>query len=174
MNSAQIMWTDVITAVLSQPTFDMTIGNMGYVFKNMIAKYVSSADSYRVSNGVCELVIEKDTDLMDKISGGLQIDMKKYFYGKDKPTLLEHTIPTSVIAQCLIDLGPSPDKCSVSNVLKNSGAVVIVLRTEDKLLAKSKMPPGWVIGDSIYARYEEAGVIISESIFVKRDRNIYR
>jgi hypothetical protein len=63
LNAPQLMWIDVITAVLSQSTFDVKIGNMGYVFKNMIAKYVSSADYYRISLGAFnELIKPKSRD----------------------------------------------------------------------------------------------------------------
>lgn len=174
LNTPQVMWIDVITAVLAQPTFDVSIGNMGYVFKNMIAKYVSSADYYRVSEGVYGLLIKSNTDLLRRIEADEPLDMKKYFYGKDKPSLLEHMVPTSVTARALLELGKSPSKSDVAFILKNSGEVAIVLRAEDKLLPKSKMPAGWTFGDSCHARYNEAGVEIVRNFFVRRSGAIYR
>lgn len=174
MNTPQLMWLDVISATLAQDTFDMSIGNMSYVFKNMIAKYVSSADYYRVSCGVFETIIDINEELKFKISNNEPLNMKKYFYGKDKPSLLEHMIPASVVAKELINLGKCPSKDAVEFILKNSGDVAIILRTEDKLLLKSSMPAGWKIGDSTFARYSEAGIKLVDNFLVKRNNTIYR
>ena len=174
LNAPQLMWIDVITAVLSQPTFDVKIGNMGYVFKNMIAKYVSSADYYLVSDGAFNELIKPNPALLKLIEADEPLDMKKYFYGKDKPSLLEHMVPTSVTAKALLSLGKSPSKEDVSYILRNSGNVAIVLREEDKLLSKSKMPKNWAFSDSYHARYIEAGVKIVENIRVRRNGTIYR
>jgi len=174
LNAPQLMWIDVITAVLAQPTFDVKIGNMGYVFKNMIAKFVSSADYYKVSTGVFNSMIKNNLELYQLILNDAPLNMKKYFYGKDKPSLLEHMVPTSVIAKSLLALGKEPEKERVSFILRNSGEVAIILRTEDKLLSKSKMPENWNFSDSYYARYLEAGVTLEEGISVKRNDLIYR
>ena len=174
LNAPQLMWIDAITAVLTQPTFDTDIGNMGYVFKNMIAKFVSSTDYYLVSRGAYEQIIKPNPKLLELINSGERLDMKKYFYGKDKPSLLEHMVPTSVTAKALLDLGKAPTKEDVSFILRNSGMVAIILRTEDKLLSKSRMPKNWTFSDSYYARYLEAGVEIVEDIRVRRSNAIYR
>jgi len=174
LNAPQLMWIDVITAVLAQPTFDVKIGNMGYVFKNMIAKYVSSADYYRVSYGAFNQIIKPNLELLRLIEADEPLDMKKYFYGKDKPSLLEHMIPTSVTANALLCLGKSPSKENVSYILRNSGEVAIVLRDEDKLLSKSKMPKNWTFSDSYQARYIEAGIELVDNIRVRRNGTIYR
>jgi hypothetical protein len=174
LNAPQLMWIDVITAILAQPTFDVKIGNMGYVFKNMIAKFVSSSDYYRVSTGVFNSVIKSNLELHQLILNDAPLDMKKFFYGKDKPSLLEHMVPTSVIGKSLLALGREPTKEQVSFILRNSGEVAIILRTEDKLLSKSKMPENWNFSDSYYARYLEAGVTLEEEIRVKRNGSIYR
>lgn len=174
LNAPQLMWIDVITAVLSQPTFDIKIGNMGYVFKNMIAKYVSSSEHYRVSYGAFNELIKPNPELFRLIEADEPLDMKKYFYGKDKPSLLEHMVPTSVIAKALLSLGKSPSKEAVSYILRNSGEVAIVLREEDKLLSKSTMPNNWAFSDSYHARYIEAGIEIVDNIRVRRNNTIYR
>lgn len=174
LNAPQVMWIDVITAVLAQPTFDVKIGNMGYVFKNMIAKYVSSADHYLVSYGAFNELIKPNTELLGLIEADEPLDMKKYFYGKDKPSLLEHMVPASVTAKALLGLGKSPSKEDVSYILRNSGYVAIILREEDKLLSKSRMPKNWVFSDSYHARYVEAGIEIVENIRVRRNSTIYR
>jgi len=174
LNASQLMWIDVITAILALPTFDVKIGNMGYVFKNMIAKFVSSADHYLVSYGTFNKLIKPNPELLRLIEADEPLDMKKYFYGKDKPSLLEHMVPTSVTAKALLDLGSAPSKEDVSYILRNSGDVAIVLREEDKLLAKSKMPKNWTFSDSYYARYNEAGVKIIDNIRVRRNSTIYR
>jgi hypothetical protein len=174
LNAPQNMWIDVITAILAQPTFDVKIGNMGYVFKNMIAKFVSSSDYYRVSTGVFNTIIRNNLELHELILNDVPLNMKKYFYGKDKPSLLEHMVPTSVIAKSLLALGNAPKREQISFILRNSGEVAIILRTEDKLLSKSKMPENWNFSDSYYARYLEAGVTLEEGIRVKRNDSIYR
>ncbi len=172
MNKAQLMWLDVITAVLQQPTFEMSIGGMSYVFRNIIAKFVSSSEFYKVSKGT-EKIILGDADLLQQVENKAPIDMKKHFYGRDKQTLLEHMVPTSIIAKLLIDLGPQPSRAQVEKILAGAGDVVIILRTENKLLSKSKMPERWTISDSPVCRYDDAGVYISD-LLVRRNKNIYR
>lgn len=174
LNAPQLMWIDVITAVLSQPTFDEKIGNMSYVFKNMIAKYASSAEYYLVSYGTFNELIKPNSELLRLIEADVPLDMKKYFYGKDKPSLLEHMVPTSVTAKALLGLGKSPSKEDVSYILRNSGEVAIILREEDKLLSKSKMPKNWAFSDSYHARYIEAGIEIVDNVRVRRNGKIYR
>ena len=83
-------------------------------------------------------------------------------------------VPASIVAKALIDLGKQPKKEDVAYVLNNSGDVAIVLRSEDKLLLKSKMPSNWEIGDSTFARYTAAGVKIVDNYWVKRNKIIYR
>jgi hypothetical protein len=174
LNDAQLMWIDVISAIISQPSFNINVGDMSYVFKNMIAKFVSSADFYKVSKAVYEQIISKNDELYKIIKSDQRVNIKKYFYGKDKSTLLEHMIPTSVTARALLALGPSASKEDVSFILRNSGCVAIILREEDKLLPKSKMPENWQLGDSYYARYIEAGIEIQESCKVRRSNAILR
>ena len=89
LNASQLMWIDVITAVLSQPTFDVKIGNMGYVFKNMIAKYVSSSDYYRVSLGTYEELIKPNSELLKLI----ETDLPLYdvFWKPNKENLTNET-----------------------------------------------------------------------------------
>jgi hypothetical protein len=153
----------------------MEIGNMSYVFRNMIAKYVSSADYYLVSEGVYETKIKHDVELYETILNGNPVDMKKKaFYGKKADSLLEHMIPVSVTAKALVDLRPSPSKNEVSKILMNAGHVAIILRTENELLPKTKMPDNWKYFDSCFARYEKAGVRLAEGIYVKRGNAIYR
>ena len=150
---------------------------MGYVFKNMIAKFVSSAERYRTSTGVLQL-IQNDENLSTLVSKDAIINMKKYFYGKDKPTLLEHMIPASVIAKLLVT-SESKDKSTVENILSSAGEVAVILRSEDELLTKhpeklkSKMPNGWQIGDPYTARYDTANIILSD-IWIRRDKSILR
>ena len=173
-NKPQEMWLEVITAVLSQPTFNVKIGDMGYVFRNMLAKFASSAEYYRVSNGVYETIISPNKELFTKIVTNEALDMKKYFYGKNKATLLEHVVPASVVANALLELGPSPTKSQVHDILSRSGGVAIVLRTENALLSKSKMPTGWNFSQSADARYDAAGIVLRRDIYVRRNGNIYR
>jgi hypothetical protein len=174
LNAPQLMWIDVITAILAQPTFDVKIGNMGYVFKNMIAKFVSSSDYYRVSTGVFNLIIKPNLELHQLILNDTPLNMKKYFYGRDRPSLLEHMVPTSVTAKALLALGKEPTKEQVSFILRNSGEIAIILREENNLLPRSKMPENWNFSDSYYARYLEAGVTLEDGIRVKRNGSIYR
>lgn len=168
------MWVDVISAILALDSFDYSIGNMKYVFINMIAKFVSSADYYRFSDGVLNQIIMKDPLLLELVRNDQPVNMKKYFYGKNKISLLEHMVPTSVISKHLLNLGQKPSKSDIETILSSAGDVTIMLRSEDALLSKSKMPQGWKIGDTPTARYDVAGVKISKSIVVRRDKNIYR
>lgn len=163
LTDAQEMWLDVITSVVQHPRFDVKIGDMSYVLGNMIAKFVSSAQHYRIT----ELALTHVTALGIDITK--PIHMKKHIYGKDKPTLLEHMIPTSTIKAAI--LKSDKENASISHILRNAGQVVVMLRTEDERLVaarlRSKMPAEWKgFGEDPLIRYKKAGIALSETLIV--------
>lgn len=178
-NEAQNMWIDILHSCITQKTFDQNLGGLSYVFRNMIAKYVSSENHYYVTEGVAE-IIDRNEELRQQIDQDLPINIKKYFYGRNHPTLLEHMVPATVVANQLVRMKRSDlSRETVCNILSNAGSVAIMLRQEDakmnchKLKLKSQMPPGWNYGDSVLARYEAAGIKLSQYI-VRRGRTIFR
>lgn len=174
LNKPQEMWVDVITAILTQESFDVKVGDMGYVFRNMIAKFSSSADYYRVSAGVYDTIIHPNKELLAMVESEDPLDMKKYFYGRDKPSLLEHIVPAAVIAKALLSLGVAPSKSKVQNILSRCGGIAIILRTENALLSRSTMPNGWDLSQSSNARYTVAGIELRCGVFIRRNGAIYR
>jgi hypothetical protein len=163
LTDAQEMWLDVITSVVQQPRFNIEIGDMSYVLGNMIAKFVSSAQHYRITEPALNHVTALGIDITKPVP------IKKHVYGKDKPTLLEHMIPASIIKRGIVDSGK--DSKSIRHILMNAGQVVIVLRTEDtQLIAaglRSKMPPEWKgFGEDPLIRYRKAGIALSETLIV--------
>ena len=159
LTEAQEMWIDIIISVVTQPKFNMGIGNMDYVLGNMVAKYVSSSKYYRITESAL-------THLSDiGVNTKKPVHIKNYVYGKDKKTILEHIIPASVIKHEIIK--KSHDKNAIKHILLNSGYVVIATRKEDGLLKAAKlankMPADWSgFGDSPDKRYQAVGIKLSK------------
>lgn len=194
-NADQEMWSDVIHAVLSQEKFSLSLGDMNYVFRNMIAKFTSSVDRYHVSVGV-ENLIDSDPIFDNLKDQSSRLNLRKLFYGATskssglgKPTMFEHSIPAAVVRDELIKArdryilsGCSPDdfKAEVKFILSLSGRVVIVLKEEDKRLSRSRMPLEWNYFDenpeNDLARYKSAypQVCISSKYVLQRDVHICR
>lgn len=192
LNNPQKMWIDVIHSTISEPRFDLKIGDMNYVIRNMIAKYVSSADQYLVSEGV-ELLIDSNESINNQLASGLQTNLRKLFYGSKsvatdhgKPTMFEHCIPAAVVRDELMKhrekfivnkISSEEFRQATESTLLNSGAVVIVLKEENERLSRSKMPSGWDYnsGDR-FARYKQANpeVRISTKYKPLRDHHICR
>lgn len=158
ITEAQLMWEEVIIATLSQPHFQLGIGNMDYVLGNMIAKYVSSAKFYKITTNAKIYLQKIGIDLKKPVH------IKKDVYGSKKNTILEHIIPSSVVKLALVENKSNKDQ--MIYILRNSGFVVIATRDEDELLKKNKltnrMPSIWKgFGDRPEKRYEVAGIKIS-------------
>ena len=192
MTEPQLMWLDIIHAILLQPKFNLKLGDLNYVLRNIIAKYVSSSEVYRVSKGV-EILIDKNEDLKNKILNFEIINLKAYFYGSKSSyakigikALFEHSIPAAVIRDQLLLLREKifQDEEFRNNsheltkmILLNSGFVVVVLQDENRCLLRKSMPPGWIYGGDPFDRYHKASpqkVILSEKYFVRRDHHICR
>jgi len=194
-NQDQEMWVDVIYAVLSQRKFDLKLGDMNYVFRNMIAKFVSSSGQYLISKGVEELV-DKHPVFSKIKEPNRPTNLRGLFYGGasessklNMPTMFEHSIPAAVIRDELLKarskfLESGGEKISfrtdVEKILQRSGRVVIILKDENKRLSRSKMPEGWDFfgtdQDNDLARYRAAmpPVLISQKYFPNRDKQICR
>ena len=192
MNEPQLMWLDIIHALIRQPKFNLKIGDLNYVFRNMIAKFVSSAEIYHVSAGV-EALIDGNPELKEKVINGEKINLKNYFYGgksyyasQSIKTLFEHSIPAAVIRDELVllrekifssDMSLQESFEKTKNVLLHSGFVVVVLKEENQRLLRKSMPDGWVFGADPFDRYAKATpteVVVSEKYRVKRDAHICR
>ena len=89
--------------------------------------------------------------------------------------MYEHSIPASVIRGILLNVDSREE--NVRNILRQSGYVVVVMRSEDEALSKHglarKMPEFWSFGDSPFARYEMAGIELSNA-FLKVKGKIQR
>lgn len=192
LNETQLMWVEIIFRVLTAPRFDLKRGDLDYVLRNMLAKHTSSQDVYLVSVGV-EGLVTSDNEMLEAFETRRPIDLRKFFYGgKSKasklgaPTLFEHSIPAAVLRRELLPIrsrlqkGELTEDASyelVSQVLLNCGDVVIILKEENRRLARSTMPEGWVFGrDSPLARYDTADppVLISERFKAYRNEKICR
>jgi len=155
------MWADIIQGVVINPLFNEKIGDMNYVLGNMIAKYVSSAEHYRITEEGLKHI--RDIGLNET----QPIHTAKHLYGKDKNTILEHIIPVSIIKKEIIK--NRGDASQVANILANSGFVVIATRNEDRILTDAKlskqMPSNWTgFGDRPEKRYESVGIKISHAL----------
>ena len=159
LTEPQLMWIDVIHGVVNQPRFDLRLGDINYVIRNMIAKMVSSSKYYFVSKDAFPLFKEFGLNINDPI----RID--KYFYGKKTDTMLEHMIPACIIRDIILESDKT--KGAIEFICRNAGVVTIVRREENKKLTTAglsrKMPQDWEgIGDNPLKRYSAAGVVLSE------------
>ena len=170
LTEAQEMWMDTIISVVSQPKFNIKIGDMNYVLGNMIAKYVSSSKHYRISNEALSYIKSISLDETKPLH------IKKHIYGKDKNTILEHIIPSSIIKNAIVNSRNDP--VTIQQILLHSGYVIIVTREEDKRLTEGKlsrkMPDSWSgFGDVPEKRYDAVGIQIS-SVFIEHEGPICR
>jgi hypothetical protein len=132
---------------------------MNYVLGNMVAKFVSSAEKYKISEGALLHIKKMGLNPLEPIH------IAKYIYGKNRDTLLEHMIPASLIKKALVEARDS--EAEMKKILLNSGSVVIVLRSEDEMLKlaglNKAMPSNWMgYGDNPVKRYSEAGITIAD------------
>jgi hypothetical protein len=158
LTEAQEMWADIIISVVSQPKFNMDIGNMDYVLGNMVAKYVSSSKYYKVTEQALNYIRSIGINAQEPLH------IKKHIYGQKKNTILEHIIPANIIKHAIVANRSSTN--AIKHILKNSGFVVIATRIEDQLLKDSKlrdkMPTTWNgFGDRPEKRYEAVGIKIA-------------
>lgn len=151
---ALLQW---ITAGLAIPEVRGLHGDAGYLLNNMIAKFSLAADTYLISDGALAELKKMNVDLNKEHS-------RSFLYGKPKPFIYEHAIPVCIVRSLLLD--SDPQKENISHTLKMAGEVALILRTEDNLLHKRglsrKMPNDWSWGQNPLARYNAAGIIISD------------
>lgn len=130
-------------------------GDSGYLFSNMIAKFISSSNEYNISKKALQKIIEKGIDL-EKV-------YKRSYFSKLTEFYYEHPIPVSIIREKL--LLNNFDISQIANILSSCGPLVIILKEENDLLdkakLKSKMPKEWKFGDNTFARYKKLGIEIS-------------
>ena len=161
ISEAQEMWVDIIISVVTQKKFNIEIGNMDYVLGNMIAKLVSSSKYYKITEHALNYIHSIG------INSKEPLHVKKFIYGKEKNTILEHIIPASVIKKAVVENRHDSDE--IKRILSNSGFVIIATRAEDELLKNaklsSKMPATWTgFGDKPEKRYESVGIEISNTL----------
>ena len=157
-NDDQVALRRWITSGLQIPEVRSLNGDAGYLFSNMIAKYTLAASAYRVSSQALSWFCDNKIDLS-------MVYARSRFYGKSSPLMYEHSIPSSIIRSLLLEAEPSAE--SVQKVLKQSGFVVVIMRTEDEALMRHglarRMPDSWAFGDNPFARYQVAGIKLSNT-----------
>ena len=157
-NAHQIALREWITKGLNIPEVREFNGDAKYLLNNMIAKYTSFNSNYNISKKAHILLKKNNIDLSKVYS-------RRKFYGKDKPYIYEHTIPSTVKRNEL--LKTDQDESSIKNILQ-AGGVTLLLREEDKKLKElnlnSKMPEGWNFHLDYKIRYDKAGIVLSKYI----------
>ena len=160
LNVDQLMWIDLLDAMLSLESFDLKKGDLQYVFSNAIAKMISSNRCYWITKDV-EIHLEKE-------GYGLNDDIptKKLFYGNrsGRNTTFEHVVPVGVISKYLWKnrkIGQS--KANIEKCIRGCGGVTIMSKEDDNKLEKAglsrKMPESWVdFDDDPFIRYQVAGL----------------
>ena len=160
-NEHQKALREWIVKGLEIPAIRKLKGNSSYLLNNMIAKYTLYNDEYSISEKALKRLNSDGIDLNQTYN-------RKKFYGSEQPYIYEHAIPASVIRKLLCNC----KKNEFENIFNNAGIVALILKEEDKKLnqcgLKSKMPEKWKIGEDPKARYQYAGINISnEKLKVK-------
>lgn len=167
-NDDQIALRRWITSGLQIPEVRNLNGDAGYLFSNMIAKYTLAASAYRISSLALRWFRSNNVDLSVEYA-------RSRFYGKGSPLMYEHSIPASVIRGLLLKADSREE--IVRDILSQSGCVVVVMRSEDEALSAHglarKMPDSWRFGGNPFARYEMAGIELSNT-FLKVKGKIQR
>jgi hypothetical protein len=147
-----------ITAGLSIPEVTDLKGDAGYLLNNMIAKYTLAAEHYAVSEAAKRKLRKEGVNIK-------KTHIRRRFYGRERPYMYEHSVPAKVIRTAL--LKSDRTEATVAEILKQTGKVTLLLRTENKKLKNAKlrsaMPVGWKIGDDPEARYKDVGIRISNA-----------
>lgn len=167
-NDDQVALRRWITAGLQIPEVRSLNGDAGYLFSNMIAKYTLAASRYRISSLALGWFCDNKVDLSAEYT-------RSRFYGKNSPLMYEHSIPASIIRGILLNAEARED--AVQTILQQSGYVVVVMRSEDEALSSHglarKMPDAWCFGNNPFARYEMAGIGLS-NVFLRVKGKIQR
>ena len=157
-NDNQIALREWITQGLNIQEIRNFHGDSKYLLNNMIAKYTSFNDTYNISQKAYDFLCEKEVDLSKEYN-------RRKFYGKDKPYIYEHSIPSTVKRTELLKSNLSSG--SIKNILQ-AGGVALILREEDQKLKdlnlNSQMPQGWNFNDDYKVRYDAADIILSKHI----------
>jgi len=123
-------------------------GDSKYLFNNMIAKYTLFSDEYKISTKALNKLRNEGIDLE-------KVYYRRRFYGRGKPYIYEHLIPVTLIREILLKSDHSQE--TVKDILRMSGNVVVLLRSEDELLKtvglNSRMPDEWSFGDDPLYHY---------------------
>ena len=166
MNPDQKALVDWILAGLRISEVRAGKGNSSYIFNNMIAKYSLYGDEYLLSQASLERMTARKVDLSERYTRG-------HFYGKESEFIYEHPIPANIILGKLLDASDlALTVIGIEQLLEASGPVCVLLREEDRRLTGmglgNRMPGGWVWGQNPYARYDGAGIVLSDqSLLVK-------
>lgn len=77
----------------------------------------------------------------------------------------DHAVPVSVLRDQLMSQPPADLDAAREFMIRNYRIGIITIEEDDALTAaslRSRMPSGWRLGDSPFARYDAAGICIQE------------
>lgn len=162
-------WKKIIISILNIKNYQNTLDGHSWNFNNKVKRYVSCNSFYHISKEAEKKIINKNKHLKSLIKKNQPVDMKKFFYGKDKKTTIDHMIPTAVIVDELLKLvGKTNIKNKANKILNRCGNVSIILRKENKKLNTKKltrkMPLNWNFNKSYTDRYKAAGIKLSKTL----------
>ena len=150
MNLTQLALRDLILDTIKNIQKHNPGEIINWVARNLIAKYSLANDYYHTTQFT-----------LDKINAlGLEISKR----GNKKKTngyTFEHPIPSKVVFEKLLTTNTDNE---FDEILRYSDKIVILSSEEDSLLRKAKlgraMPNGWRFFDTVYARYDIAGISV--------------
>ena len=168
-NKSKEQWKKIIISILKIKNYQNNLDGHSWNFNNKVKRYVSCNPYYHISKEVEKKIVNTNNYLKNLIEKKQPVDMKKFFYGKDKETTIDHMIPTAVIVNELLKLiGKNNIEKKVKRILNKCGNVSIILRKENKHLNSfgltRKMPNDWNFNKSYIERYKTAGIKLSKAI----------
>jgi hypothetical protein len=169
-------WKKIIISILKIKNYQNNLDGHSWNFNNKVKRYVSCNSYYHISKEVEKKIVNKNKELQHLVKYGHPVDMKTFFYGKDKETTIDHMIPTAVIVNELLKLvGKKNIEKKANEILDRCGTVSIILREENEHLnlwgLTKKMPNNWNFNKSYLDRYKAVGIKLSKS-FVFRTKGI--
>ena len=175
-NKSKEQWKKIIISILKIKNYQNNLDGHSWNFNNKVKRYVSCNPYYHISKEVEKKIVNTNNYLKNLIEKKQPVDMKKFFYGKDKETTIDHMIPTAVIVDELLKLiGKNNIEKKANKILNNCGNVSIILRKENKHLNSfgltRKMPDDWNFNKSYIERYKVVGIKLSKA-FVYRTKEI--
>jgi len=144
------------------PKIERTIGQKLECIRKAISnsqEHIKANDPRRVYSQYIRYALDEISDINFRTSRAAK-GLKR------NAVIHEHVIPHSIVMDKLLTLVPLTND-NILKMLKKYYVICAITKEEDKKLnaagLRSKMPDGWKEDDSVFARYEEVGILVDNN-----------